>query len=86
VLNPRGAVVSEKVSIAVGDGAVTASAMLLYVLPLALLVAGALLGTALAAEAGGIIGAVSGLSVAWLWVKRLQKQRYCDPKFHPHIV
>ena len=86
VLNPRGAVVGEKVAIAVGDGAVTASAMLIYVLPLAFLVAGALLGTALAEEAGGIIGAVSGLTLAWLWVKHLQNQRYCDPKFHPYIV
>lgn len=86
VLNPRGAKVGEEVRIVVGDGAVSASAMLIYVVPLASLIAGALLGSELAAEAGGIIGAVSGLVLAWRWVSYRQKQRYCDPRFHPHIV
>ncbi|MFA7292200.1 MAG: SoxR reducing system RseC family protein [Rhodocyclaceae bacterium] len=86
VLNPRGAAVGEQVRIAVGDGAVSSSAMLIYVLPLAFLIAGALLGTTLAADSGGIFGAVLGLLLAWFWVRHLQKRRYCDPRFHPHIL
>lgn len=86
VLNPRGAAVGEQVRIAVGDGAVSSAAMLIYLLPLLLLVGGALLGTVLAAELGGIAGAVSGLVLAWRWVVYRQKQRYCDPNFHPHIL
>lgn len=86
VLNPRGAAIGEEVRIAVGDGAVSASATLIYVVPLLLLIAGALLGSELAAEPGGIIGAVSGLLIAWRWVAYRQKQRHCDPRFHPHIV
>lgn len=86
VLNPRGAIVGEKVRIAVGEGAVSSSALLIYVLPLAFLIAGAVLGTALAADSGGIVGAVSGLLLAWLWVRHLQKRRYCDPQYHPHIL
>ncbi len=86
VLNPRGAAVGEEVRIVVGDGAVSASATLIYVVPLLMLIAGALLGSKLASEAGGIIGAVSGLLIAWRWVAYRQKQRHCDPRFHPHIV
>jgi sigma-E factor negative regulatory protein RseC len=86
VLNPRGAIVGERVSIAIGEGAVSASAMLIYVVPLLLLIVGALLGSTLAGELGGIAGAVAGLFVAWRWVVHRQKQRHCDPRFHPHIV
>jgi sigma-E factor negative regulatory protein RseC len=86
VLNPRGAVIGEKVRIAVGEGAVSSSALLIYVLPLAFLIAGALVGTALAADFGGIFGAISGLLLAWFWVRHLQKRRYCDPQYHPHIL
>ena len=86
VLNPRGAKVGEQVRIAVGEGAVSSTAMLVYVLPLVLLFSGALLGTLLAAESGAIAGALVGLVLAWRWIVHRQKQRYCDPRFHPHIV
>ncbi len=86
VLNPRGAKVGEQVRIAVVDGAVSATATLVYVLPLALLFSGALIGTVFAAESGAIAGALVGLVLAWRWIVHRQKQRYCDPRFHPHIV
>lgn len=86
VLNPRGAAVGEKVSISVATGAVGASALLIYVLPLVALIGGAVLGAALMADVGAIAGAAAGLLVAWRLVIHQQKQRHCDPRFHPHIV
>ncbi|MCP5269080.1 MAG: SoxR reducing system RseC family protein [Zoogloeaceae bacterium] len=86
VLNPRGAKVGEEVRVAIADGALTATALTLYVLPLALLFVGAILGAVLFSELGGILGALSGLILAWRWVVHQQKKRHCDSRFHPHIV
>lgn len=86
VLNSRGAIVGEHVRVVVADGAVGASAALVYMLPLALLIAGAALGTALVSEGGGILGGTLGLVAAWRWAARRQKRRDCDPRFQPHIV
>lgn len=86
VLNPRKAGVGERVSIAVDEGAVSASALLIYVLPLLLLIGGAVLGAALFADSGGIFGGIAGLLIAWRWVAHYQKRRHCDSRFHPHIV
>lgn len=86
VLNPRGARVGEEVRIAVAAGAVGAGATLLYVQPLLALIAGAIGGSLLFGEAGALAGAALGLLGAWRWVSWRQKQRYCDPHFHPHIV
>lgn len=86
VLNPRHASVGEEVRIAVSDGAVGASATLIYVQPLLLLLGCAVVGSLLAGEPGAIAGGVAGLLGAWRWVAWRQKQRHCDPRFHPHIV
>jgi sigma-E factor negative regulatory protein RseC len=86
VLNLRGASVGEQVRVAVVDGAVTAGAALVYVLPLVLLFAGALVGAALYSEAGSIVGSIAGLVAAWRWIADRQKRRDCDPRFQPHIV
>ncbi len=86
VLNPRGAKVGEAVRVAVDAGAVGASAMLIYVQPLLLLFAGAVIGSALFGEAGALAGAGAGLIAGWRWVAWRQKRRHCDPRFHPHIV
>ncbi|MFC5301108.1 SoxR reducing system RseC family protein [Azospira restricta] len=86
VLNPRGAAVGEEVRIAVSDGAIGASALLIYVQPLGALLGGAILGSLLAGEAGAIGGGAVGLLLSWRWVAWRQKRRHCDPRFHPHIV
>lgn len=86
VLNPRGAVVGEAVRIAVADGAIGASVLLIYVQPLLLLLVGAAAGSAAVGEVGAIAGAVAGLVAGWRWVAWQQKRRQADPRFHPHIV
>lgn len=86
VLNPRGAAVGEMVSVAVADGAVRSGATLIYIVPLLFLIAGAVLGSFVLAEAGSVAGAVGGLVGAWLWVSRRIRQRHCDPQFQPHIL
>lgn len=86
VLNTRGARVGEHVSVRVADGAVRASATLLYVVPLTLFLAGALIGASFFAETGAIAGAVAGIAIAWYRVARQIRQRHDDPRFQPHIV
>ncbi|HNO58842.1 MAG TPA: SoxR reducing system RseC family protein [Accumulibacter sp.] len=86
VLNTRGARVGEQVSVRVADGAVRASATLLYVVPLTLFLAGALIGASFFAETGAIAGAVAGIAIAWYRVARQIRQRHDDPRFQPHIV
>lgn len=86
VLNPRGAAIGEEVRIAVAEGAVGASAALIYVQPLLLLLACSLVGSWLADERGAIAGAGLGLLLAWRWIAWRQRRRHCDPRFHPHIV
>jgi len=86
VLNPRGAAIGESVRVAVADGAVGASAWLIYVQPLLLLLAGAGFGAYLGGDLGSIGGGVLGLLAGWRWVAWRQRQQHCDPRFHPHIL
>ena len=86
VLNPRGAVVGEQVSIRVADGAVRSGATLLYGIPLLAFVAGAIAGGAWLSEPGAIGGAIAGMGIAWVWVARRVRQRHGDPQFQPHII
>ena len=66
VANPGQARVGERVRIAVADGALRRSASLAYGLPLLTLLAGALGGSAVYGEGGAMVGALGGLSIAWL--------------------
>lgn len=86
VLNRRRAAVGETVSVRVADGALSAGATLLYLLPLLMLIAGAVIGSHFFAEAGGIGGGLAGLAGAWFWVARRLRARQDDPRFQPHIV
>lgn len=86
VLNARGAVVGEQVSVRVSTGAVSSGATLLYVLPLLFFLAGAVIGAGLFAETGAIAGALIGIACAWYGVARQLRRRRDDPRFQPHIV
>lgn len=85
VLNPGRAVVGDRVTIVIAEGVVRRSAALAYGLPLLALFAGALAGSALFGEPGAIIGAISGLSCAWLGLRYLQARGSADKHSQPYI-
>lgn len=73
--NPINARVGDQVVVSVADGTVLRGIGLAYLLPLALLVAGALLGSFLAAQAGqrdayAAAGALAGLALGFVISKR----------------
>jgi len=78
VLNPLHAKVGDRVAIGVPDGALSRTALLLYVLPLTAMIMGSVLGVVLASEAlrdglavlGAVLGLVGGLSLARHWQRR----------------
>ena len=85
VLNPQNSPVGERVTIAIGEGAVRRGAVLAYGLPLIALLAGAIGGTMLAGEAGAIGGAAIGLLGAWLTLRYTQLHSTPDTRFQPYI-
>ncbi len=70
VANEIGAGVGDRVTIAIAAGSVRRSANLAYVLPLTATIAGAVLGMFLGDDPGAMLGAVAGLSLAFLHVRR----------------
>ena len=85
VLNPGHSVVGDRVTVVIAEGAVRRSAMLAYVVPLLALFVGALGGSALAGEAGAIIGAVGGVLGAWLVLRYVQARGKPDRHSQPYI-
>ncbi len=86
VANDVGARVGDQVTVAVAAGSLRKSANLAYILPLTATIAGAVLGMPLGGDPGAMIGAVAGLVIAFLYVRRQAARRVDDPAFHPHIV
>ncbi|WP_153146464.1 SoxR reducing system RseC family protein [Dechloromonas sp. H13] len=86
VANDVGARVGDQVTVAVAAGSLRKSANLAYILPLTATIAGAVLGMPLGGDPGAMIGAVAGLVMAFLYVRRQAARRVDDPAFHPHIV
>jgi sigma-E factor negative regulatory protein RseC len=86
VLNARGAQPGEEVKVAIPDGALLRGALAGYGLPLATLFLGAGLGSALAGEAGSMIGAACGLTAGW-GAQRLRRVRnlLLGPDAEPRI-
>ncbi len=86
VLNPRQARVGDSVVVVVAEKSVFRGAVAAYGLPLLALLAGALIGLALAGEAGAIIGAVGGLFFSWCFLRMSGKWRNGDdPDSQPFI-
>jgi sigma-E factor negative regulatory protein RseC len=69
VENPIGAEVGEAVVVGIQDGAVYRAVLSGYLVPLALLLAGAVLG-ARWGEVYSVVGAAAGLLAAVVWLKR----------------
>lgn len=84
-LNPECVPVGASVRLTIADGAVRRSAVLAYGIPLLALFAGALAGNALAGEAGSIAGALAGIVVGWLVLRRDRRVSAIDPDMQPVI-
>lgn len=85
VLNPGHSAIGDRVTVVVSEGVVRRSAATAYGLPLFALFAGALIGSALAGEIGSIIGAISGLSFAWVGLRYAQFRGSPDKRTQPYI-
>ena len=86
VANAIGAVVGDRVTIAISAGSVRRSANLAYVLPLTATIAGAVLGMLLGDDPGAMLGGLAGLLVAFLHVRHRAAAGTGFPANHPHIV
>ncbi len=85
VLNPERCGVGARVRVGVAEGSLGRSAVHAYAFPLLALIAGALLESALAGEAAAIGGAVAGLLVGWLGLRRAQRRSLNDARYLPSI-
>lgn len=86
VANPGAAVVGERVTVAIGAGNLRRTANLAYVFPLLMAVAGAVLGASLAGDFGAIVGMLSSLALAFLYVKARSRSVLDSESDQPHIV
>ncbi|MBI5937072.1 MAG: SoxR reducing system RseC family protein [Betaproteobacteria bacterium] len=75
VHNAIAAEVGDSVIVAVADGELLRAALRGYGVPLSLLLAGAVIGLALAGEIGSIVGAVSGLLLGAVSMRRIAAGR-----------
>lgn len=85
VRNPERCGVGARVRVGVADGALGRSALHAYAFPLLALIAGALLGSAIAGEAAAIGGAITGLLIGWLGLRRAQQRSLNDERCLPSI-
>ncbi len=85
LLNPGNSAIGSRVTVVIAEGSVRRSAMLAYGLPLLALFLGAISGSALAAEAGAIIGSLCGLLCAWFVLRYVQRRGPLDARSQPYI-
>jgi sigma-E factor negative regulatory protein RseC len=85
VLNPGNSAIGSRVTVVIAEGSVRRSAILAYGIPLLALFLGAIGGSALAGEAGAIIGSVGGLLCAWLALRTAQRRGAPDPRSQPYL-
>ncbi len=79
----------DEVIVGLAEGALLRGALLVYLLPLALLLAGALLGQIVFAGAGEepvVALGVVGLGLGFLAVRVLSRRLQCDTRFQPVVL
>lgn len=86
VENAIGAEVGDTVSVAVAAGTLRRGANLAYGLPVLGLIGGAVVGAAVAGDAGAIPGSLLGVVGAFMLVSRRARQPVGDPGSRPHII
>ena len=85
VPNPDHRRVGERVQIVLADGSLGRGALHAYVQPLLALLGGALAGSAIAGEVGAMGGAIAGLLLGWLLLRRAQLRWRNDRGRQPSI-
>lgn len=90
-LNRIGAKTGDSVVVGIADGALLRGSLAVYLLPLVLLVAGALVAAAVAPEATArepwsIVGAAAGLVAGIIWLRLFTARIATDPRFQPVIL
>jgi sigma-E factor negative regulatory protein RseC len=90
-LNQIGAKAGDSVVVGIADGALLRGSLAVYLLPLVLLVAGALIATWLAPgtearEPWSIVGAAAGLVAGVIWLKLFTAKIASDPHFQPVVL
>ena len=77
----------DKVVVAVAEGAIWRGAVAGYLMPLALLLGGALAGgQAFGGDGGAIVGAAAGLAASGLWLSFFSRRTTADGRYSPTIV
>ena len=85
VIDPIGTRVGDEVSIGVKDGAILRGAVAVYLVPLALMIAGAMLGAS-RGDGASVFGGAVGLLAGFAWARRYGASNRDNPRFRPFIV
>lgn len=86
VENIIGADIGDRVTIAIAAGSVSRTANFAYILPLAVTIAGATLGSFFGGDLSSMIGAGVGLAIAFLYVIARSHGKTGNPAERPHII
>jgi sigma-E factor negative regulatory protein RseC len=84
--NAFGAIIGDRVTVAIAAGSVRRTANLAYGVPLASGIVGALLGTPLGGDLGAIVGAAVGLVLALFYVRSRSQESAGNFKERPYII
>ena len=84
--NAVGAMIGERVTVAIAAGSVRRTANLVYGIPLTVAIIGAALGTALGGDLGAILGAVLGLGLSLLYVRFRSQDGSGNFTKRPYII
>ena len=84
--NTINAAIGDRVIIAIAPGSVQRTANLAYVLPLTVTIIGAVLGAQFGGDSGAMIGAGSGLALAFAYVGMRSSKQAGNSAERPHIV
>ena len=92
VIDPLPSRVGDTVVVALREDALLRGSLAVYLLPLLLMLGGALLGQTLsegaqaAGEAMPLLGGALGLGAGFAWVARFSRRLRRDPRYHPIIL
>lgn len=87
-LNRAGARPGEEVVVGLAEGALVRGSLLVYLVPLAAMISGAVAGVAWfgAGDGPAAAGALTGLAMALVWLRRRLARLRDDPRFQPVVL